>query len=127
MKILVIFLTIFFVTFVSNCSLNNESKGILINRLKINRWGPEDTKVGEVPNKQPDGKMGIWIDVSSTEGIGEVQVLFGGKSMVTAIEPKLITAGVPAQELSTAGNKKVEIQSLETGETIAVGTFKVNP
>ena len=42
--------------------------------------------------------MGIWLDVSSTEGIGEIQILFAGKTMPTTVEPKLITAGVPAAD-----------------------------
>lgn len=130
MKNLTLFLTIIFVVFVSSCGSNetaNSPEGILANKLKVVRWGPEDAKVGVVPNKQPDGKMGIWIEVNSTDGIGDIQVLFGGKPMLTAVEPKLITTGVPAQEFSAAGEKKVEIQSLQTGESITVGNFKVTP
>lgn len=119
----ILLLSIFtIITFVSACSYNNESSS-----LKILKWGPDEAKIGTIPNKQPDGKMGIWIDVLSTEGIGEVQVLFAGKPQPTVIEPKLITAGVVPEDISVAGDKKIEIKLVSTGQIIPVGTFKIVP
>jgi len=126
-----IFLLFAFATiaFVSSCSSDGSSgkSNNVFKTLKVLRWGPTEAKIGTIENKQPDGKMGIWIDVPSTEGIGEVQVLFDGHPEVTAIEPKLITAGVSPEELTVAGDKKIEIKSVPTGETLPVGTFKLTP
>lgn len=106
--------------FISSCSSSSSP-----NTLKILKWGPDEAKIGTIPNKQPDGKMGIWIDVNSTEGLGDIQILFGGKTMPTAVQPKLVTAGVATEEFSIKGEKKVEIKIVNTNEIIPVGNFKI--
>lgn len=96
--------------------------------LKINRWGPDSAKIGIIPNKQPDGSMGIWIEVSSTENLGEAQVLFDGHpAKVTSVQPKLITASISSEELAAAGDKDVSLKQTSTGKVFPVGTFKVSP
>ena len=124
MKKILLLSVLVLIAFISGCDFNSNSLG---SKLKVLRWGPDNAKIGDVPNKQPDGKMGIWIDVNSTEGLGELQVLFGGKPMPTAIHPKLVTAGVATENFSEVGEKKVEIQSMSTGESINVGNFKILP
>ena len=39
-----------------------------LTELKVINWGPQSAPVGTVPNKQPDGNMGIWIQVAGTQG-----------------------------------------------------------
>ena len=96
--------------------------------LKVIKWGPDEPlKVGTIPNKQADGKMGIWIEVSSTAGMGEMQVLFVGKPAPTAVQAKLITSGISPEDLAAAGDKKIEIKVVSTGQIIPVGTLKVIP
>jgi hypothetical protein len=116
---------IFFLTLLFIISLTLSCSSTYSPSLKVIRWGPENAKVGEIPNKQPDGKMGIWIDVTQTQGLGEMEVLFDGKPVPTSVEPKLITAGVSPEAFTTEGEKKVEIKILNLNQIIQVGTFKV--
>ena len=95
--------------------------------LKILKWGPNEAKIGTIPNKQPDGKMGIWIDVNTTEGLGDIQILFAGKPAPTAVQPKLVTAGITPEEFAIAGDKTIEMKIVSTGQIIPVGNFKVIP
>ncbi len=93
--------------------------------LTITNWGPQTANVGTNPNIQPDGSLGIWISVSDTQGSGEVQVTFGGESMHTVVQDKLITAAIPAKQLSQVGSKEVLIKQISTGRVYSVGTFIV--
>lgn len=137
MKKILLLVIFTIVVFISGCETDspntsdkssNTTSDKFSNKLKVLKWGPEEPlKIGTIPNKQPDGKMGVWINVSSTAGLGEMQVLFNGHPMLTAISPNGMTAGIPPEEISTAGDKKVEIQSISTKEIIPVGTLKVIP
>lgn len=94
--------------------------------LKINNWGPQSAKTGTNPNKQPDGSMGIWIEVSGTQGLGEVQVQFAGQSAKsTSVQEKLITAAIAPEQLAEPGDKEVAIKQLATNKIYSVGVFKV--
>ena len=97
--------------------------------LQVTAWGPQEAKVGaELPNKQPDGNVGIWIKVNSTEGLGEAQVLFGGQpAEKIAFAPDLVTAAVPAAWFASAGDKEVVIKQVGSQKTFAVGVFKIQP
>jgi hypothetical protein len=95
--------------------------------LKVTNWGPEAAQVGTVPNKQPDGSMGIWIQVESTQGLGEAQVLFGGQAgKSTNIGDKLITTAIAPELLNKPGTMAVTVKQVSTGNTYPVGTFVVN-
>lgn len=95
--------------------------------LKIGKWGPDSTKAGVVPNEQPDGSMGIWIEVlSDTQNFGEAQVLFGGRpAKTTSVQTKLITAAISPEEL-IPGDKEVIVKHMASGKTFPVGVFKVS-
>lgn len=96
--------------------------------LKIINWGPQEGKLGEIPNKQPDGNVGIWIEVNSTKGLKEddVQVLFAGQPAVgVSVQENLITGSVVKALLATAGDKEVSIKQVSTQKTFPVGVFKV--
>lgn len=118
---------LFFVFTIIAIMLGCQSNDNLSNSINVLKWGPNETKLGTIPNKQPDGKMGLWIDVSSTEGFGELQVLFAEKTVPTVIQPKLITAGIPPEEIAAPGDKTVKIKQLSTGNIVSVGVFKVLP
>ena len=94
--------------------------------LKVTNWGPQETKVGVVPNPQPDGNMGLWIQVNDTQGLGEVQVLFGGQPGSTAVVvDKVITIAVAPAQLAAAGDKDVVIKQVSSQKAFPVGTFKI--
>ena len=94
--------------------------------LKVVNWGPQSAKVGTNPNKQPDGNMGVWIEVAGTQGLGEAQVIFGGQpAKATSVQEKNVNAAISTEQLSQAGNKEVVIKQIATGKTYVVGTFIV--
>lgn len=89
--------------------------------LKVINWGPQSTKVGTNPNKQPDGNMGVWIEVAGTQGLGEAQVIFGGQpAKVTFVLEKNVNAAISTEQLSQAGNKEVVIKQISTEKTYVV-------
>lgn len=94
--------------------------------LKIVNWGPQSAKVGTNPNKQPDGNMGVWIEVAGTHGLGEAQVIFGGQpAKATSVQEKNVNAAISTEQLSKAGTKEVVIKQIATRKTYVVGTFIV--
>ena len=94
--------------------------------LKVTNWGPQETKVGVVPNPQPDGSMGIWIQVSDTKGLGETQVLFGGQAGTQAVvKDQLITVAIAPSQLGHPGDKEIVIKQVSAQRTFPVGTFKI--
>ena len=79
--------------------------------LKVSNWGPQSAIIGINPNKQPDGTMGIWIEASGMQGLGEAQVLFAGKpAKSTSIQEKLITPEITSDQLAAVGKKEIIIQ-----------------
>ena len=70
--------------------------------------------------------MGIWIEVSRAQGLGEIQVLFSGKPvMATFVQEKVITAEIAPEQLSEPGKKEVVIKQVATNKLFPVGVFDV--
>jgi hypothetical protein len=94
--------------------------------LKVINWGPQSAKIGSNPNKQPDGSMGIWIETSGTQGLGEAQVLFAGQpGKLTAIQEKIITTAISIDQIAVLGDKDIIIKQVGTGKLYPIGIFKV--
>ena len=94
--------------------------------LDVESWGPQSMLLGSIPNRQPDGSLGIWIRVSGVRGMGDLCVFFDGQPMNTTVREGLITIGVPPSLLSKPGTKPVIIEELPTGKTFTVGAFSIN-
>jgi len=108
------------VTFVISCTKEKPD-------LQVGNWGPQSMVLGEIPNKQPDGGLGIWIEVTRQEGPDDVQILFDGVPQVTAFHEKVVTMSVPPKQLTQPGNKEIVIRQVSTGKFLPVGTFVINP
>lgn len=94
--------------------------------LKVVNWGPQSLKAGINPNKQPDGSMGIWVEVESTNGLGEAQIMFGGQpAKLTSVQEKIITAAIDAEQIATTGEKEVVIKQIGSGKLIPIGTVRL--
>lgn len=94
--------------------------------LKVINWGPQNAENKTNPNMQPDGSMGVWIEVSGTQTIGEAQVLFDGKpAKSTSIQEKLITAAISPAQLVEPGEREVAIKQMATNKITPVGVFTV--
>lgn len=94
--------------------------------LKIGNWGPQSINAGVIPNKQANGSMGIWIEVSGGQGLGEAQVLFSGQpAKSTSVQTKLITAAIAPGNFSQVGKNEISIRQVSTGKVFHVGMFNV--
>jgi len=94
--------------------------------LKVTSWGPQTSAPGAIENKQPTGGMGMWIDVSSTQGLGDAEVLFDGKpGKHINVDSKLITVEIPPDQLAVAGKYAVAVKQVSTGKLYPVGEFEV--
>jgi hypothetical protein len=95
--------------------------------LKVSNWGPQSMTLGEIPNKQLTGDLGVWIQVTGKKN-GDYQVQFNGRSLeAVGGDANLITAGVPPALLGAVGAKEVVIKEIKTGKTYLVGKFVINP
>lgn len=111
-----------FIRFNTACVVFN----VNLEEFSVKRWEPQRSRAGMVANEQPDGSMGIWIKVVGDLTLGEVEVLFDNTpAKITSHQPGLITAAIPAQQISEAGIREVAIRILSTGEVVKVGDFTV--
>lgn len=100
----------------------------VVAELKVGNWGPQSTAAGEVPNMQPNGGMGVWIEATGTQGLGEAEVLFGGQpAMATSVQEKVVTAAIAPEQLAEPGKKEVAIRQIATNKVFPVGVFEVLP
>lgn len=104
-----------------------QEKAAALNIVKVIDWGPQSTTVGVNPNAQPGGELGIWVRLSSTKGLGEVQLFFNGQSAVatTVVDDGLITAAIQADQLRTIGKKELTLLQTQTQKNIQIGVFTV--
>lgn len=98
--------------------------------IEVLDWGPQSTKAGDVPNRQPDGGAGIWIKVKKTdvEVAGPVKVYFDTfPAYLSYFHPdgEVITASIPPRLFSRAGFLQVSVQRVATGVSTHVGHFSV--
>jgi len=93
--------------------------------LKIENWGPRSMIVGDIPNRQPNGVMGLWILASGVPDLGRVHVSFNGQPAVTTVSGKGMTAAIFPEQLTRPGKKEVVIKQISTGKIFPVGVFEV--
>lgn len=97
-------------------------------RMRILNWGPRSAPAGTVPNAQPDGSAGIWVQVADADDIGDVRMTLDGKpASSTGVSPAAITAAFAPALLSAEGDHEIAIEQLFTGTVIKVGSFSVTP
>lgn len=89
-------------------------------------FGPQFTTVGVNPNKQPDGSMGLWIKVKSTQGLSNAQVYFDGEPAVgTSVGDKIITAAIDSTYFTRPGKYGVSLKVPTREEIYHIGIFEV--
>lgn len=116
----IIVLGVFVITFIYKIASNNT--------LEIYNWGPQDTIVsGEVPNKQPDGNAGLWIQTSMTIGLGKLEILVNGESIQTQIDRTLITGLIPKELFQNENTLHIEILHVRSQKYFDIGNLKVVP
>ena len=94
--------------------------------LKLGNWGPQETPAGTPFNQQPNGKSGLWIEVTGLDLNAGAQVMFGDQPLDdVTVSDKLVTAAIPPALLQAAGDRKVVVIENGSKRQLPVGTFKV--
>lgn len=110
--------------------INNPHEKLPASDLQVINWGPQRAAKGEVPNPQPGGGVGVWINISSdserlvNDGIdifiGEI------KADNLNIQKDLITASFNPSFTNESGEYKLYVQNKTTGAQTLVGTFVIS-
>lgn len=87
-------------------------------------WGPQEAHVGEVPNEQPDGSVGIWIRIGCATAA--TLILFDGVPLPTTVQPGLLTARLDPDYLAVAREAQLAVHDPGSGETLAVGVMSIS-
>lgn len=97
--------------------------------VKVLRWAPHSTTVGQGFNEQANGKSSIWFEISGLDGAEKYEVWFGSMQLsdVFFTPGKIGSAIVPASLLERPGKFSVYILSRPSGAKYALGTFEVLP
>ena len=94
--------------------------------LEVYNWGPQETIVGTIPNLQPNGNAGIWIETSLTLGLGKLEVIVNGTSVYTEISSNLITASIPKELFKMETKLNILVLDTTTKKTFNVGNLIIN-
>lgn len=77
--------------------------------LSIASWGPQETKAGEVFNKQPNGSAALWLRMNQSLDGDTAAVAFNGTLLPTVISGNLVTLAIPAPLYAAAGSVKLHV------------------
>ncbi len=94
--------------------------------LEIYNWGPQETIVGIIPNLQPDGNAGIWIETGITKGLGKLEVCIDGVPIHTEVTTNLITASIPKEYFQETKKLTISIQNDDNRIKNIIGTLHIN-
>ena len=91
---------------------------------QVERWGPDHTNQGQAFNEQPDGEAAFWVRIGCAPKSARLRL--DGKPLPTTVSTSLVTARVPHYAKLEPGDYVLEIHDPDSGETLQVGTFRVN-
>jgi hypothetical protein len=95
--------------------------------FKLVDWGPRTTALGLIPNKQPDGNIGIWIKFDGTLNPSRLELLVDGLPAIrTVLQDGLVTAAVDASAVRNPSRRTLEVALRSDGKNIPIGIFRVN-
>ena len=118
---------LYFSTLTFVCRLPDYRSGD--DRLRVVDWGPRNTRSGVVPNKQPDGNMGMWVKVDKVDRrqFGPVKIYFAGHPAIHGhfTSGEVATAAFPPRRVREPGRYEVTIEQTATGRMFHVGYFVV--
>jgi hypothetical protein len=110
---------LFMIFLLISCSQKESNQ----DQLKILTWGPQNKVIGEVPNIQPNGDIGLWIEVSG-KSKDSYSVIFNDKQLETVnAAENLITAAIPIGYTESIGEKDIYIEEIGSNNKIFVGKF----
>jgi hypothetical protein len=99
-----------------------------IPNIKILKWGPDTTTLGQEFNKQPNGISAIWFSMTGEIYPGTVEAWFGNFKLSNAVieSDKGGAMQIPTVLLQKAGEYPVYLIHVPSQKRFEVGTFKVN-
>ena len=75
---------------------------------------------------QPDGGVGLWIEVTNKKSLEGFEVLFAGKPLGNiGGGEQSVTASIPSSFLRSVGSNEISIKRLKDGKMFVVGAFNV--
>lgn len=77
--------------------------------VRIEDFGPHQSRAGHTFNQQPDGSSAIWLKLDKQPPAGTT-IVFDGKSLESSLGERVITAKVPTQLLEKAGDKALRLE-----------------
>lgn len=89
----------------------------------LTRWGPQSAVSGQVPNVQPDGSMGLWIETLCAPPSAKLR--FGEHLFPLHFNGKALTTLIPAELIHQAGEHEVSVLDEATNESFALGEFLI--
>jgi hypothetical protein len=98
--------------------------------LKILKWGPSQTTVGVVVNKQQNGETALWFQLAGQAKAGtKLELWFGDTRLAdVVVNAELSTSAfLPTPLLDNAGDYPVYFIHALTKKRIDVGIFKIAP
>lgn len=99
-------------------------KIITNNKLEVYNWGPKTAVTQTIPNLQPDGNAGLWIQTSMTRGLGNLSVHINDKLVRTEVANKLITASIDKEYFSSKNELVITLKS-NKGYKFNVGVITI--
>lgn len=109
-------------SFYIGCTAKQESKSLV-----LKKYGPTETRAGQVFNKQPNGESAIWAE---TENATPTTVfVLNGVTLESApqAEGKAVTAIVPKNLYEKPGEYPLYLLDKKTGQKSNEMKFIVNP
>lgn len=88
--------------------------------LKVEDFGPKNTKAGQAFNEQPDGSSAIWVRADRNLEGYDAAVWFNGQRLGSrGISARTVSGTIPAELLAKAGTYSVEIRIGADGAALA--------
>ncbi|RFF29186.1 hypothetical protein DZC52_13840 [Wenzhouxiangella sediminis] len=91
---------------------------------QVERWGPDHANQGQAFNEQPDGGAAFWVRIGCAPRNARLRL--NGRPLPTTVSTSLVTARVPHYAELEPGDYVLDIHDPDSGETLQVGTFRVN-
>lgn len=88
----------------------------------VEDWGPQESAVDEPANRQPDGRMGLWVRAACLPP--QVQIEFAGQTVETTVQGRLATAAVALDGLRHLPTLPIALVDPLHGHRLAVGELR---
>lgn len=96
--------------------------------IKVNKWGPKSTVVGQAFNKQPNGLSAIWFDMAGEVVADSIEARFGDNKIGNLViaSNKGGAVLIPSNLLGKPGEYPVFLIHTPTKTRFDIGQFAIN-